>query len=951
MAKKKARSGFRVNSNLVGNPKKRRAPKSRRGKKRDALRRERATYKRALPKKWYKRWLRRLYPTTWLAYLKTRFGRRRILHIILGFFLAIIVFIVGLFLVFATELSKLSPEELAKRVASTVTVYYDRNGEILWEDKGTGDYRLVVDGDQISDYIRHATVALEDKDFYNHGGVSFSGIARAFINNFGGGGTQGGSTLTQQLVKQVFFIDEAQERGLAGVPRKIKEAVLSIEVENMYTKDQILNLYLNESPYGGRRNGVESAAQTYFGKSAKDVSLAEAALIASIPQNPSLYNPYYIIEACGTQEVSIDAENAEATETTTENISDRCTLTDNGLVQRQQTALTYMARAGYITEEEAAEAKLVPILSTVIPLKDQLTDVKAPHFVMMVKNELEDKLGVATVGRGGLQVTTSLDIRVQNILDNQMTELFNSYVPDSTGFDNASFTMVDNQTGQVLGLTGSRDYNYPDYGAVNSATSFIQPGSSIKPFVWAALINQQGEQTFGAGSVISDEPLPQSIYATGNGQSVRNADGRFKGSIPIRQSLGESRNIPVIKAMAFMGVEESIDAIRKEGNLSYCTDGADTFVGLSAAIGGCGVKQVEHANTFATLARGGTYRPVTGIVEVKDNEDNVVYEWEDKGEQVIDPQAAYIISDILHDPIARSGTLGSYPTGMYIRGIQTATKTGTTDTGGQAKDLWMNSYSTQAALSVWYGNHIPKALRQGSSLIPGSVVAEIMSATHNDIFINPENDKWGKYHWGGADDWFAQPQGIQRLSISGRSDIFPSWYNKNQRTLTKSTKVFDQISKKLATDCTPPAARVEKEVTSYYDIVTRKNTIKAEDGWDAENSDDVHSCSDISPSVSKNADGSADITYSPPTPPATNSGAIAFALAPGNHSISDITVTFNGVAYSCGCTVVGNGQYTMIVPSQFTGNVSITITVSDELLYQDSATGYINIPSAPPIGP
>jgi membrane peptidoglycan carboxypeptidase len=340
---------------------------------------------------------------------------------------------------------------------------------------------------------------------------------------------------------------------------------------------------------------------------------------------------------------------------------------------------------------------------------------------------------------------------------------------------------------------------------------------------------------------------------------------------------------------------------------------------------------------------------VTGIIEVKDNEDNTVYEWEDKGEQVLDPQTAFIVSDILHDQNARAGTLGARPAGMYIPGIQTATKTGTTDTGGQAKDLWMNSYSTQAALSVWYGNHVPKALRQGSSLIPGKVIAAIMTATHNDIFSNPENDKWGKYHWAGADDWFTQPQGIQKLSVNGRSDIFPSWYNKNQKTLTKTTKVFDQISKKLATDCTPSAARVEKEVTSYYDIVTKKNTLKAEDGWDAEHNDDAHSCSDTAPSVDRSY-GSGGVMYTAPTDPTVNSGAIAFAIAPGNHGIGAITVAFNGVAYNCGCTSAGNGSYTMIVPKEFTGNVSVTITVSDELLYQDSATSSITVPetSSPP---
>lgn len=185
-----------------------------------------------------------------------------------GVLLAVIL-VGGLFAYYRKDLDTIRPEELSKRVHTTVTKYLDRNGKLLWEDKGDGDYKLVVDGNEISTLMKEATVAIEDKDFYKHGGVSFTGIIRAVINNYSGGSTQGGSTLTQQLVKQVFFANEAQQRGLAGIPRKIKEIILSIDVERMYNKDQILNLYLNESPYGGRRNGVESAAKTYFGIDAK----------------------------------------------------------------------------------------------------------------------------------------------------------------------------------------------------------------------------------------------------------------------------------------------------------------------------------------------------------------------------------------------------------------------------------------------------------------------------------------------------------------------------------------------------------------------------------------------------------------------------------------------------------------------------------------------------------
>jgi len=203
------------------------------------------------------------------------------------------VLLVGaLFAYYRKDVDKIRASEIAKRVQTTVTKYYDRNDVLLWEDKGDGDYKLVVKGDEIADVMKQATIAIEDKDFYNHKGVSISGLVRAAVNNTQGGGVQGGSTLTQQLVKQVFFADEAQKRGLDGIPRKIKEVILAVEVERMYNKEQILDLYLNESPYGGRRNGVESAAQTYFNKSAKKLTLAEASLLAAIPNQPGLYDPY-----------------------------------------------------------------------------------------------------------------------------------------------------------------------------------------------------------------------------------------------------------------------------------------------------------------------------------------------------------------------------------------------------------------------------------------------------------------------------------------------------------------------------------------------------------------------------------------------------------------------------------------------------------------------------------
>jgi len=368
----------------------------------------------SLPKNPFFRTLHRLHPKRVIKYWFSREGFFLGLKITGVALLFAVLAFGALFAYYRRELDSIRPEELAKRVQTTVTRYYDRNDQLLWEDKGGGNYRLVVASSEISPYMKKATVAIEDKDFYKHGGVSVSGIIRATYNNFSGNGTtQGGSTLTQQLVKQVFFSDEAQNRGLGGVPRKIKEAILAIEVERMYNKDQVLNLYLNESPYGGRRNGVESAAQTYFAKSAKDLTLAEASLLAALPQNPSVYDPYNV----GGHKL---------------------------LLKRQKNVLNNMVEQGYIKKSEADAAKKVAILDTIKPETDQYQNIRAPHFVQLVRSQLEKELGKATVGKGGLIVKTTLDIRQQDIVQGAIGALFNTSLPRTANFDNGAATIIDN---------------------------------------------------------------------------------------------------------------------------------------------------------------------------------------------------------------------------------------------------------------------------------------------------------------------------------------------------------------------------------------------------------------------------------------------------------------------------------------------------------------------------
>ncbi|MCL2280316.1 penicillin-binding protein [Candidatus Saccharibacteria bacterium] len=908
----KSKSGkqqFTTYSNLTKNK-----GKSKRMLKKDAKRRAYAEYLATLPKNPFLRFLSHFHPKRVFKYWFSWRGLKTIGKII-GITTLVLVLSAGaLFMHFRKELESLRPEELMKRVATTVTRYYDRNCDLdalakddracddnlLWEDTGTGNYRLVVESGQISQLMKDATVAIEDHEFYKHGGVSLQGMLRAVINNVtGSGNTQGGSTLTQQLIKQVFFKEEAAERGIKGIPRKIKEAILSVEAERIYTKDQILTMYLNESPYGGRRNGVESAAQTYFGHSAKDLNLAESALLASIPQSPSIYNPYN-------------------------------TDWNDSLIERQRYVLDQMHKymPNKYSKEAIEEAKAVPILDIIKPADSLLKNAKAPHFVQMVKQDLEKKLGTKVVGQGGLIVKTTLDLRVQEIIDAQVDKLFSGNLPYQYGFDNTAVTMLDSQTGQILGLRGSRDYNYPDYGAVNEATASIQPGSTIKPLVYAALIDNQDNVngTFGAGSLIADAPIPQSIYTTGNGKSVVNADGKFKGNLTIRTSLGESRNIPAIRAMALNGIDATKDAIRAIGDKSYCTEGVEQTAGLAAAIGSCGVKQVEHANAFATLARAGIHKEASDVIEVRNSQKQILYEWEDKGSQVIDPQTAYIVSDILADKNAKHGTFGSLLDGIHNMsgGIKAGVKTGTSDIGGLKKDLWMVGYTSKVTLAIWWGNHIPKALRSGSSYNISTMFRDIMIPAHNNVF--KVDGTWK------PNEWLTRPAGIQSLNINGHTDLYPSWYNKNQKKVTTEKLIFDKVSKKLATDCTPVAAREEVEVIKNVDPLTKQVIYTPPEGYDAENYDDVHHCgTDQSPFVSlvgsSSAPGSRYYIYA--------------IVQPGTNPVSSVVISFNGNSYNA--TQYATNDWRIIV-EDIPGTYLVNAVATDSAYYIGEGSNNITFP-------
>lgn len=872
MAKKPSKSrNMSVYSNLT----------HKRKTKKDSEARKKAEYLASLPKHPLKRILYRMHPKRVWSFWFSKKGAITALKI-LGISILFLALLIGaMFAYYRKDLDSIRPGELAKRVQTTVTRYEDRNGQLLWEDKGDGNYKFVVDGKDINTYMKQATIAVEDKDFYNHGGISVSGIFRSFVNNANGGGVQGGSTLTQQLVKQVFFADEAQNRGLSGVPRKIKEMILSIEVERMYNKADILNLYLNESPYGGRRNGVESGAQTYFGKTSKDLTIPEAALLAGIPNQPGLYDPYNVAG-------------------------------HEALIARQHKVLDGMTEQGYITQKQSDDAKQYPILDHIKPQSDQYKDIKAPHFVQMVRSQLEQELGKATVGQGGLKVKTTLDLRIQTRLEQSIHDLFASSVPNYAGFTNSAGTVEDTQTGQIVAMMGSRNFDYPGFGQDNAALAYIQPGSTIKPLVYAQLFSNQGSNkpNYGSGSILADDNTMKAIY----GSELNDADRKFMGNIPVRKALALSRNVPAVKAMYISGVQPTLQTIRAMGDTNYCTQGADAQAGLSSAIGGCGTREIDHVNAFASLARMGVYKPASTVLEVKNSQGEVLKKFKDESKQIVDPQAAYIVSDILSDDNARAGLYGRNFYGLAIPGVKTASKTGTSDKGGQPKDIWTMSYSPALTMGVWLGNPDTRVLTNGNSSLPAKIIGQVMEYAHKEVYA-----KDGRWKTG---DWYTQPSGIQNIN----GELFPSWYNKAQ-SQSNTAIVFDKVSKKKATSCTPDSAKISVNVMKSQDPVTKKDSYISSDGYDATKDDDVHKCDDVKPTV-----GSIDVSNK-----SGNTYQISVSVVAGSHPLQSIDISV-GNKVIASLPANASGTYTTTYDVTDNSSQTVVATVNDQVFYSGTAS-------------
>lgn len=839
--------------------------------KKEADARRRAEELAKLPKDPVKRFFARLHPKRVFKWWFSKRGQKTILKTIAACFLILIIFIGGLFLYYKKDLDEIRLDEMS--ISETVNTYLDRNGEVLWKDTGNENYRLVVDADEISPYMYQATVAIEDRNFYNHIGVDFGALVRATFSTLGGHGVQGGSTLTQQLIKQVYFADEAASENRGGLARKIKELILAIELERMYSKDQILTMYLNQSPYGGRRNGVESAAQTYFGKSAKDLTLAESALLASIPNNPGVFNPY---NEYGHEQ----------------------------LLWRQQYTLDVMAEMGYITKDEAEEAKQVAVLDTIKPESAQYSNMLAPHFVLEVRKQLEDKYGIQTMRAGGWTIKTTLDLRAQQIAENAVSVVGAGQLYKNNS-DNIALVSLDVETSQVIAMVGSIDFTNPTYGELNVTTdALIEPGSSIKPILdYTPLFMQRDGINYGPGSVLRDENIDRLYCAGYSGTcALRNASRIFYGDVTIRYSLGNSLNIPAVKALYINGIDNSLEVAHALGDTSYCADREN--YGLSIAIGsGCGVRMVEHANAYASLARGGSYKDIAYVLEMKNSSGETIESWEDKeATRVVDDQVAYMIGNILSDRTARYWN----NEGFVVPGVWTATKTGTTTTANAAetKDSLMESYSTAVSTFVWNGNHDGSGVSSNTHDVARFVAGSYMERVHKEVY---EPD--GRWHSG---DQPVKPAGIQTLTVNGKTDIWPSWFNSSKNSgVAKEKLVFNRYNHLLASSCTPEDYKIEVEVTKTTDPMTGNDVYSVPEPY--------------------NRDTSDPCDYTPPQIALSISGNnIIATVKRGTYDIAGYTLYVNGVEQS-GISLGTDG-----VISGYTlkgTETSIKFTVSDESGY------------------
>ncbi|MDE1970758.1 MAG: transglycosylase domain-containing protein [Patescibacteria group bacterium] len=606
-----------------------------------------------------------------------------------GVCIAFLIFF-GIFVLITYETLTLPQvDNFSDQPAPQTTKIYDRTGQVLLYDLYGDQKRTPIAFDEIPDYVKKATLALEDKDFYNHSAFSIKGTLRALVTDIIQGQTvEGGSTITQQLVKNTLLDPQKT------ITRKIKEIILAYKLERRYSKDEILNLYLNDIPYGGNAYGIEAASQSYFNKSAKDLTLAEAAILASLPQAPSYYSPYGIHK----QE----------------------------LLNRAHYGLKIMKDLGWITDTEYNNA-----LQESITFAPQKVSIRAPHFVMMVIDYLNKQYGEDYVKSAGLNVITTLDWPTQQIAEDVVargaqrnTELYKG--------TNAALVSEDPKTGQIISLVGSHDYfDVAHDGNFDVATQGLrQPGSSFKPFVYLTAFTKG----YTPQTIVFD--LPTEFDTSGdphNSYRPENFDGQFGGPTTLRDALGNSLNVPSVKVLYLAGIKDVINMAQKFG---ITTLNDPNRYGLSLVLGGGEVKLIDMVNAYSILSQEGTEHKQQFILSVTTNDGKVLETYNDTVTPVVDPQYTREITDILSSDSARSRLFSPHGP-LYFQGYDVAAKTGTTN---DYRDAWVFAYTPNIVTGIWAGNNDNTPMQKSA----GSILAAVpmLNDFYTQILPTRPNEKF-----------------------------------------------------------------------------------------------------------------------------------------------------------------------------------------------------------------
>jgi 1A family penicillin-binding protein len=582
-----------------------------------------------------------------------------------------------------------TPAELVSRKINVTTKIYDRNGVLLYQIYKDQN-RTLLNFSQIPENIKLATIASEDASFYTEHGFSLKGILRAMFTNITNKKlAEGGSTITQQLVKNTLLSPEKT------IIRKIKELVLAIKVEATFSKDKILEMYLNQVSYGGSAYGIEAASEQYFGKDVSKLDLAESALLVGLPKSPTTYSPF--------------GENPDLA------------------IKRQKEVLQAMVDNKYITKQQQTDAE-----QEKLNLLNNQTNIKAPHFVMYVRQKLVDEYGEDIVNSGGLNVFTTLDYNVQQIAQEAVTTQVNKLKGLHVG--NGAALVVDPNSGEILAMVGSKDYfDTKNDGNVNVTVALRPPGSSIKIVNYAYALSHG----YTPASIISDEPITFKSPGA-DPYSPVNYDGKFVGNIRLRDALAESRNIPAVKLLASYGVQNMIELGQKMGITTW---NQENTYGLSLTLGGGATKLIDLTRVFATVADYGNRPPIISITKVTDYKGNNLPISCDTGNcdkaQVLDPRTAFQLIDILKDNNARAPEFGQYSSLVVARHPEVAVKTGTSNS---LRDNLTIGFNQKYLAAVWVGNNDNSSMSRIASGITGA--APIWNEIMAKLLANEPSLAW-----------------------------------------------------------------------------------------------------------------------------------------------------------------------------------------------------------------